>query len=325
MSESISKADIGVVIVSYNVSSYLRDCLLSVQQQFSGMNYRVIVVDNHSNDGTVKMMRREFPGIQLVETGSNLGFGRGMNIGAKAIVADNYLILNPDTIITSSIVQKMSDHLRVNSKAGVVGCRMLSPDGSIQPCIYDLPTISVTILGLLGAKKLLANKAVAAIANMFASGGLMTDYIAPEEFASAYRSVQSVPGSCFLIRSCLYALLHGYDENIFLYYEDADLFFRVVNEQKQELHLLSDTGVLHHVGKSFQAEFSDISPRKYWSLLYYFWKNKPYWQYLALRAVLFFVLSVRILSSKGEAYQRDCFQGMRMCLLGYSSYNPFPS
>lgn len=324
MNVNDSQFELVVVIVSYNVSQSLEKCLISIKERLVGINYKVVVVDNASRDDSAVMVKRKFPECILIETGKNIGFGRGMNIGARAITAANYLLLNPDTVIINDIVGEMLVHLKQTPSAGVVGCRMLDPEGNIQPCVYSSPNLLVTLLGLLRLKKLLGFKWLTGLIRFCAAHAGLKDYVSPDREMVHWKNVQFVPGSGFMIRGALFHHLNGYDENIFLYFEDADLFFRVRTEKLRELHLLPNTGIVHMVGKSFDLEFSDISPRKYWSMLYYFWKNNRFWEYLVIRGVLFSLAFIKILESSDPKYRDDCKRVMSMSLRGWKSFNPFP-
>lgn len=318
------RMELAVIIVSYNVSFYLDKCLKSLKDKLSGIRYEVVIIDNASRDDSVAMVKRKFPEFRLIETGKNIGFGRGVNAGAKMIIADNYLILNPDTVVTNDIIREMLEHLKQNPSAGIVGCRMLDPEGNIQPCVYAAPSLAVAILGLLQIKKLLNFKWLAGIFKLCARTSSLKDYVTPGHNMAHWKKVQSVPGSCFLMRGELFHQVGGYDEKIFLYFEDADLFFRVRAKKGWELHLLSNTGIIHMVGKSFDQEFYDISPRKYWSMLYYFWKNGRFWKYLVIRAILLFSALIKMLASSEPEYRNDCKQVIGMAFRGWKSFDPFP-
>lgn len=317
--------DLGIIIVSYNVSSFLEECLKSINEKLKGLCYKVIVVDNDSHDNSASMVETKFPDCQLIKTGKNIGFGRAVNIGASAIRADNYLVLNPDTIITNNIIAEMVKHLKQNPSAGIVGCRMLTEEGKIQPSVYKSPSLAVTVMGLLQVKRLLNSKVLAAVFKYCAGIIGLNDYVSPEQNLNHWRKVQSVPGSCFLIRGWLFRQLKGYDEHFFLYFEDADLFFRVRTDKCFELHLLPNTGIVHLVGKSFEQEFFDISPRKYWSMLYYFWKNNRFWEYYVIRVVLLVTALMKMLFSTDRNYRNDCKRVVKMALLGWTSFDPFPA
>lgn len=327
-----SKVDLAVVIVSYNVEALLRKCLQSLNGRLPSGNNAVVIVDNVSRDNSVEMLRKEFPDCALIEEDRNIGFGRATNAGVKSVTADYYLVLNPDTEISNDIIIRMSAHMKRHPEAAVVGCRMLAPTGEIQRCIYIPPTLFSAVSAIFQLKKLLDMKWLASLARGFLWIPLLREYLCPREWKTAWSRVGSVPGSCFLVDGGLWRKLGGFDEKIFLYSEDADLFYRVVRGEGREIHLLQDTGVLHHVGKSFNSRFTEVSPCKYWSTLYYFRKNHGLFHYVVVAFSLFFASLARLVVAyfshfedivRKDKYMRDCLVVMKISIFGLKSFDPF--
>ena len=326
--------ELGVVIVSYNVSPLLRNCLLSLNGKLPPVSNKILVVDNCSDDNSADMVRNDFPDCVLLVTNRNIGFGRANNLGVKAIRAKYYLILNPDTEISNDIVAKMLAHIKANPGTGVVGCRMLMPTGEIQPSIYTLPNLVSTISGILQLKQLLSVKYLQVLIQYASLLPTVKEYMESGRNVSEWEKTQAVPGSCFLVDGSLWNKMGGFDENIFLYREDADLFYRITHVAGSEIHLLPDTGVLHHVGKSFKTKFTPMSPYKHWSTLYYFRKNHGLFHYFVIATFLFSAACARFLiaffshfesDSQKHQYLRDCLLVMKISVLGLNSFDPFPS
>lgn len=101
--------DCSVVIISWNVAGLLRQCLASISQSLAGSTYRyeVIVVDNASHDDSVAMVRQEFPKVQIIETGANLGYAGGVNRGVDAVQGQWILVLNPDTAMQADAIPQL--------------------------------------------------------------------------------------------------------------------------------------------------------------------------------------------------------------------------
>lgn len=322
-----------VLIVSYNVSALLRKCLQSLNGRLPVISHKIIVVDNCSDDNSADMVREEFPACALLTTGENIGFGGANNLGAKEIEAQYYLVLNPDTEITNDIIVKMMDHIKAHPEAGVVGCRMLTSSGDIQRSIYALPGLVSTISGILQLKRMLDVKFLMRLFEWAFFIPVVKKYLHSHETATVWEKTESVPGSCFLVNGGVWRNLNGFDEKIFLYREDADLFYRIIHSGF-EIHLLPELGVTHHVGKSFETKFTEMAPCKHWSTLYYFRKNHGLLSYLIVSGFLFFAASLKFLyahfacfkdSSQKHRYMRDCVLVMKISLLGLDSFSPFPS
>src|SRR5262245_35160758 len=114
---------LSIVIICWNDAACILDCIRSVYAETSGVEYEVIVADNCSSDNSVEVVRRNFPQVRIVETGGNLGFGKGNNAGIDATRGDYVLILNPDTIIHDGALKKLVEYADRHPEAGAFGCR----------------------------------------------------------------------------------------------------------------------------------------------------------------------------------------------------------
>jgi GT2 family glycosyltransferase len=154
--------DLAIVIVNWNVREMLAACLRSVQAELaaSGLTAQIWVVDNASTDGSVDMLRRHFPDIQLIASDKNLGFAAGNNAALRAMgfdrpqeVADNrpaaVLLLNPDTELHPGALQTLVDFFDSHAQAGVAGARLVYGDGSFQHSAFDFPGLWQLAIELL--------------------------------------------------------------------------------------------------------------------------------------------------------------------------------
>lgn len=124
-------AQLDIVIVSYNTRDLLRDCLRSLQTQ-DEIEWRAIVVDNASADGSAAMVRDEFPEVALIESPTNLGFAAGTNRGIAASDAPHVLLLNSDTRVEPGCLGMLYRKLETEPGIGLLAARLLNPDGSGQ-------------------------------------------------------------------------------------------------------------------------------------------------------------------------------------------------
>lgn len=143
---------LAVIIVSWNVKDLLADCLRSVQADLSGgwLSADIWVVDNASGDGSVEMLRRDFPAVRLITSPTNLGFAGGNNAALRAIgfgdagkpaeeLPDAVLLLNPDTVVHPGALISLAEFLAHTPQAGIAGARLLYGDGSFQHSAFDFP------------------------------------------------------------------------------------------------------------------------------------------------------------------------------------------
>lgn len=264
---------IHVIIVNFCTGSLVVACLESLAaERVTYPRLRAVVVDNASRDGSAELIAaaiaaRGWDWVQLIEHGSNGGFGAGNNIGIcwaldRAEPADLYWLLNPDTEVRRSAVREMAAFMRAHPQAGIAGTALLEGDGRLWPHAFRFPTILSEMergaqLGFVS--RLLRNKAV-----------LRTMGRRPEQ-------VDWVSGASFAIRRELLDQGLRFDESFFLYYEETD-FCLQARRAGWQCWYVPDALVLHIAGQS-----TGVTGRKhrfrrlpgYWfnSRRYYFLKN----------------------------------------------------
>ncbi|MDD4961325.1 MAG: glycosyltransferase family 2 protein [Candidatus Marinimicrobia bacterium] len=128
----MTRTDISIIIVSYNVKNFLQHCLHALKKSIAGLQSEIFVVDNHSIDGTPEMLRREFPELHLICNDKNLGFGRANNQALKRARGKYVLFLNPDTLIEENTLSLLYDFMEKNPDVGISGPKILNADGTLQ-------------------------------------------------------------------------------------------------------------------------------------------------------------------------------------------------
>lgn len=139
---------LAIVIVSWNVCTLIDRCIATVQASLadSGIDYRIVVVDNASTDGTPALLRAHYVGIEVIEAGRNLGFAGGNNLALRRLFARNdwnaryVLLLNPDTEVIGDALPHMVRYLETHPDVAVVGPRLRYPDGTVQSSRRRFPT-----------------------------------------------------------------------------------------------------------------------------------------------------------------------------------------
>jgi GT2 family glycosyltransferase len=206
---------LSVIIICWNDLKVIDDCLRSVFDQTSQIDFEVIVSDNGSNDGSVEHIRKHFSTVRIVENGANLGFAKGNNAGIKMAQGEYVLILNPDTLIRDHALEKLVAFADKHPEAGAFGCRVLNPDGSYQPSARPLPTVKGWIMGAL---------CLAWLGKFFA--WFPSDRYSGWE-GRTERPIGFQSGCCILFRGNLLQKLGGFDERFFYHFEETDLCCRV--------------------------------------------------------------------------------------------------
>lgn len=222
---------ISAIIVTYNSEDFIEDCIESVLK-FLPETSEVIIFDNASTDQTVKRIEKFLPAVKLVKSSKNLGFGAGNNLAIKDACGEYLFFLNPDTQLLSP-VDKMINFCKKNLNVGIVGPKLILPNGQTQPSVRKLPTI-------WGAIK----EFILAVKNSY------SQYI-PEGEDSV--EVECLYGAAILIKKDLFKSLGGFDKKYFLYYEDIDLCKRVKSLGKK-IYYYPQVKIKHLVGATKSSQ-----------------------------------------------------------------------
>jgi GT2 family glycosyltransferase len=208
---------LSIVIICWNDLKVIADCLRSIVERTHSTNFEIIVSDNGSTDGSIEFIRKNFPAIQVIENGGNLGFARGNNVGIRASTGDYVLILNPDTYVHDGTLDSWIEFADRHPESGAFGCRVLNPDGSYQQSARPFPTVCGELVAALYLRSL------AYVSDFFASD-MYVGWKGETE-----RTVDWQSGCCVMFRGALLKQLGGFDEQFFYHYEEIDLCRRVWN------------------------------------------------------------------------------------------------
>jgi len=213
--------DLSIVILNYNTPEHLRTCLESLRVEGStsvsggAIQAEVFVVDNASTDGSAEMVAQESPWVRLVRSPRNGGFAYGNNQALELAVGDAILVLNPDTLLPRGGIAQLMAKLGQHPEAGVVGPKLLKPDGSIHlACRRSFPTPSVAFYRLSGLSRLFPNSP--------RFGRYNLTFVDPDQPIE----VDSVCGACLLVRRNVVERVGFLDERFFMYGEDLDWCLR---------------------------------------------------------------------------------------------------
>jgi len=231
--------DLSIIIVNYNTSALLRDCLLSVFESEVQFSYEVIVVDNCSSDDSVAMLRREFAQVQLIASEINGGYAYGNNLGIRQAAGRHILLLNADTLLPPTALQGMMDFMMAHPDAGVAGPKLVLADGSLDlACRRSFPTLDVAFYRLVGLSKRYPKSPKY---NRYNLG-----YLDPDEVAE----VDSVVGAFMWIRREALDQAGLLDERYFMYAEDIDLCYRIKVDHGWKVFYNPQVVVTHYKSQS---------------------------------------------------------------------------
>lgn len=238
--------DVSIIIVSYNTADMLSDCIKSIYENISGLQYEIIVVDNASCDGTVDIIKKEFPDVVLVESDENLGFGRANNMGMDKAHGKYLLLLNSDTLLLGNAVKDMFDQAEVMRTDG----RKLGALGSI----------------LIGGDNLTCHSYGSFITPGFELREVLAKYLRFMKSESNTHpkridhelSVDYVTGADMFVPKSVFDATGGFDPDFFMYCEEVDWQKRMC-EMGFERLVVPTSGIKHLEGGS------DNMKKKLWS------------------------------------------------------------
>lgn len=249
-----------VVIVSYNSKDFLEQCLRAVEAEQNSARLGIVVVDNASTDQDVLTLASSHPGVHFSVNQSNLGFSTACNIGLRARPADFYLLLNPDCMVTDGAIAACLDFLEREPRAGIVGCRVENPDGSLQlACRRSIPTPSVALFRLLGLSRLFPRS------RRF--GRYNFTYLSDQ----TSHEVEAVSGSFLMFRSAVLEQIGGLDEEFFLYGEDLDFCYRAL-KAGWKVHYFAGARVTHHKRQSSRQN-ADVANYHFYNAMKLFYRK----------------------------------------------------
>jgi len=252
--------DLSVIIVNYNVKQLLRGCLCSIYRSTKGINLEIIIVDNNSTDGSVEMLRKEFPGVRLIENQENLGFAKATNQGLRESRGRYVLLLNPDTAVLSGALDKMVEFMEVNSQAGALGCKLLYPDGNLQRSCRSFPTLVTAFFEDTGLEK------------FFPKNKLVARYKMGYWDYNDVREVDQPMGSALMIRREVFEDVGLLDERFYMFFEEVDLCFRV-KKRGWKIYFTPSVEIVHYGGQSSRPTMPEMMIQGYKSKHKFFRKH----------------------------------------------------
>lgn len=207
--------DLSIIVVNWNTKELLQDCLRSAWEGLDGIKGEIIVIDNASTDGSVGMVREDFPGTQLIANSENRGFAAANNQGFALARGRHILLLNSDTVVHDDVFARSVQYLDENPDVGMMGCRVLNGDGSTQMTCSQFPTFANLLLQTFGVNRL---------GGSFFSRYQMLDWDRDDE-----REVEVISGCYLMVRAEVINEIGPLDEAFFCYGEETDWCRRCAN------------------------------------------------------------------------------------------------
>ena len=266
---------LSVIIVNYNVRPYLTACLDSVQRALEGIESEVFVVDNHSDDDSVEVISRDYAWVHLINNRENLGFSKANNIAIRQAQGEYILLLNPDTVVAEETLKGVIDFMDQHPKVGGAGVRMHNADGTLAPeSRRAIPTPFVAARKMLGFTK------------RYYMSYLSWD--APAQ-------IEVVSGAFMLLRHKAIYEVGMLDEDFFMYGEDIDLSYRLLQGGWQNWYLPYD--IVHYKGQSTSKSDFRYVHVFYQAMLIFFHKHYSHLSFffsLPVKVAIYFRASLAL-------------------------------
>jgi GT2 family glycosyltransferase len=224
--------------VNYNVKEFLQNLLHSIEKASLNISHEIIIVDNASDDGSVELILEKFPSIKLIANTENLGFGKANNQALEIAEGKYLLLINPDTIVSEDTLDKMIRFFQDNFEAGLTGCKILNPDGTLQlACRRSFPGPWTSFCKVTG------------LSNLFPKSKLFARYNLTYLDEDQTHEVDAISGSFMMIKKETYDKVGGFDEEFFMYGEDLDLCYRI-QQAGFKVYYVHTTQIIHYKGES---------------------------------------------------------------------------
>jgi N-acetylglucosaminyl-diphospho-decaprenol L-rhamnosyltransferase len=266
--------DLSLILVSYRSREPLLACLraLRTDARAAGIHTETVVVDNNSRDGTIEALSAEFPDARLIANRENVGYARAVNQGLAATTAPFALVLNPDCTVHAGALRALLDHAAAHPRAGLVGPKILNPDGSLE---YSARSFPDHLTFLFNRYSLLTRLFPG---NRFSRRYLLTDW----DHASV-REVGWISGACMLARRAAVEQVGGMDEAFFMFNEDVDWCHRM-KPAGWAVTYEPAAVVVHHIGASRSRVAARVIWGRHLGMIHYFHKHHPTSPLLSLPA-----------------------------------------
>lgn len=272
-----ARIDVSIIIVNWNTRGLLAHCLQSLEDTIRDISFEVWVVDNGSSDDSVAMVREQFPQTHIIANSENVGFVRANNQALARCQGRYVLLLNSDTQALPGSLNKATRFMDEHPRAGIMGVRLLNPDGTFQASYTPFPTLWREFLMLNGLGRRLVRPKYPSHGPEVEKGAQKVDY---------------VEGACLLVRREAIDQVGKLDERIFMYAEDVDWCYRFV-QAGWEVWYLPQVTIIHHGGQSSKKRRGRMEAELYRSRIYFFRKHYGLVQSQLLRLLVYLITPVK--------------------------------
>lgn len=254
---------LSVVVVTYQSRDHILACLRSIDADRGALAAEVLVLDNASADGTADLVRREAPGVRVIETGGNLGYAKAVNRGIAESAGGAVLVLNPDCIVRPGALAALTGWLDAHPRCAVAAPRIRNPDGTIEWSARSYP----------GALTFLFNR-YSLLTRLFPGNPWSRSYLLSDWDHDSARSVDWVSGAAMCVRRAAIDEVGGMDEAFFMFNEDVD-WCRRFTQAGWSVDYEPRAEVVHAIGASKGRVSEKVILERHRGMIHYLRKHHP--------------------------------------------------
>jgi hypothetical protein len=273
--------DVSIIVVAWNVRKLLHDCLKSVYDQTEGVDFEVIYVDNASQDGSVDMVKSEFPEVKIIQNERNEGFIRANNQAIGIAEGRYVLLLNSDTVVLDNAIAKTVKFADEHPEAAVIGCKVLSPDKTLRRTCFMYPSLLNMFLSATYLCKIFPK-------SRFFGRERMTWW----DFDDV-REVETISGCFSLVRKEAIKDVGVMNETYYVYGDDPDWCYRF-KKNGWKILFSPEAEIIHYGGQTTKHMSREFKLQLYGSRLIFIklHKNGLTFMLARLLTAAFFLLRV---------------------------------
>jgi len=275
---------ISIILVNYNVSKFLFNCIDSIIKSEHIPSFEIIVIDNNSmeNVDIDKKLKEYNANISFYQFNENKGFAKAVNYASDKSKGDTILLLNPDTILKTDSISILHNYLDKNDDVGIVGSKVLYPNGDYQlSSKRHFPLLRLGIFKFLNLDKI------------FPKSKYFGQYNYTYEDFNQTIEVDAVSGCCMMFKKNLLTKIGNFDERFFLYFEDTDFCYRVKKYFKVIYN--PNSTIIHSKRESFKNSNIHVNYEFFKSLYVFYSKYfKEYHNFYVVKLFVKFILKILV-------------------------------
>ena len=276
------------VIVNYRLKYFLEQTLLSVEEAYTEVEGRTIVIDNNSGDDSIDFLEERFPSVTFIRNKENVGFARANNQGFALADTEYILVLNPDTIIGSDTLKEAIKWMDEHPECGAAGVKMIDGNGFFLPeSKRSFPSTWNSFCKLFG------------LSSIFPKSRLFARYHLRYLHEDLPHQVPVLAGAFMLLRTDLTKKVGGFDEDFFMYGEDMDLSYRMITDNKVNYYL--PIPIIHYKGECTKTESLNYVKIFYEAMHIFYRKHYPrssWMNKIIVKAAIVFRMCISALKAK---------------------------